>query len=56
MSLDVELSFFLINKTFGLLDVNYDFLAFKEQSVYVFRAFSLAIVKFKSMAFFTNEN
>lgn len=52
VSLNVKLLFFFINSTIGVLGVNYDFLAFKPQSVYVFRAFFLlAIVKFKSMAF-----
>lgn len=51
VNLDVELLFFFINNTFGVLDVNYDSLAFKPQSVYVFRAFLLVIVKFNSMAF-----
>lgn len=51
VSLDVELLFFFINNTFGVLDMNYDSLAFKPQSIYVFRAFLLVIAKFKSVAF-----
>jgi len=45
-------NYFFINNTFVVLDVNYDSLAFKPQSVYVFRAFLLVTVKFKSVGFF----
>lgn len=45
------LNYFLFINTFGVLDTNYDSLAFKPQSVYVFRAFLLVIVKFTSVAF-----